>query len=267
MFESFYGMSINPFEKSSPSEACFVSKDFKESTDRLRYAADKRGIALLTSPPGGGKTYAFNRFVATLNPNLHQAAYICMSSVSVVQFYRQLCNALGLEAAQAKSTMFASIQAQLYALYKSRKPFILALDEAHDLDTRILKDIKAIMNHGFDSVNTFTLILLAEPHLNDILEKPVHEPLRQRITVHYNFEGLSADETTAYIIHKLESAGASASAIMGEGTFAAICGHSKGRPRLIDNLMTDLLILGAQHKKVVIDTDTVLAAINNQALH
>ena len=267
MFEAFYGMSGNPFEKSAPAQACFVSRDFKESTDRLRYAADKRGIVLLTSPPGGGKTYALHRFTESLNTNLHQAAYICMSTVSVVQFYRQLCAALGLEAAQAKSTMFASIQTQLYTLYKSRKPFILALDEAHELDTRILKDIKALMNHGYDSLNTFTLILLGEPHLNDTLEKPVHEPLRQRITVHYNFEGLSADETAAYIAHKLESVGASASAILGEGTLAAIHGHARGRPRLVDSLMIDLLILGAQQRKAIIDTDTVLAAVNNQVLH
>jgi hypothetical protein len=33
------------------------------------------------------------------------------------------------------------------------------------------------------------------PHLNNILEKPVHEALRQRIAVHYNFEGLSDGET------------------------------------------------------------------------
>jgi type II secretory pathway predicted ATPase ExeA len=266
MFEAFYGMSGNPFDKAAPKDACFPSNDFKESTGRLRYATDKRGVVLLTSPPGGGKTYVFRQFAESLNPNLHQVAYICMSSVSTVQFYRQLCEALGVETSQAKSSMFASIQAQLYALYKSRQPFILALDEAHDLDTRILKDIKMLLNHGFDSINTFTLILLGEPHLNNILEKPVHESLRQRLIVHYNFEGLSSDETTAYITHKLDSVGASSEAIMGDGTLAAIHGHTRGRPRLVDSLMTDLLILGAQQKKETVDTDTVYAAINNQTL-
>ena len=266
MFRAFYGMADNLFEKSAPVKNCFQSKDFKEMTGRLRFVADTRGIAVFTSPSGGGKTYALRFFAETLNHNLHQMAYICLSTVSVTQFYQQLCAVLGIERSTSKSAMFSAIQAQLLTLYKSRKPLILALDEAHDLDARILKDIKMIMNHGYDSINTFTLILIAEPHFNDTLEKPVHESLRQRITVHYNFEGLSADETAAYITHKLEMSGASAG-IMGEGTFSAIHGHSQGRPRLIDSLMTDILTLGSQLGKAVIDTDTVLAAINNQALH
>jgi type II secretory pathway predicted ATPase ExeA len=266
MFRGFYGMTDNPFDKSAPSKNFFGSKDFNEMTGRLKYVAETRGIAIFTAPPGGGKTYAFRYFAETLNPNLHQLAYICLSTVSVIQFYQQLCAALGVSWSTSKSAMFMDIQAQLFALFKSRKPFILALDEAHDLDPRILKDIKMIMNHSFDSINTFTIIFLAEPHFNKTLEKPVHESLRQRLTVHYDFTGLSADETAAYIAHKLESVGASAS-IMGEGTLAAIHGHSQGRPRLVDSLMTDLLMLGTQLKKQIIDTDTVLAAINNQTLH
>lgn len=266
MFRAFYGMTDNLFEKSAPVKHCFQSKDFKEMTGRLCYVADTRGIAVFTSPSGGGKTYALRHFAETLNQNLHQLAYICLSTVSVTQFYRQLCAVLGVEHTMSKSAMFVAIQAQLLALYKSRKPLILALDEAHDLDPRILRDIKMIMNHSYDSINTFTLVLIGEPHFNNTLEKPVHESLRQRITIHYNFEGLSADETAAYISHKLVEAGASAD-IMGEGVFSAIHGHAQGRPRLIDTLMTDLLTLGAQLRKTVIDTDTVLAAINNQALH
>jgi len=266
MFKAFYGMTDNLFDKSAPAKFCFQSKDFKEMVGRLRYVADTRGIAVFTSPSGGGKTYALRSFAYTLNQNLHQMAYICLSTVSITQFYQQLCAALGLERVVSKSVMFTAIQTQLLTLYKSRKPLILVLDEAHELDPRILKDIKMIMNHNYDSINTFTLVLIGEPHFNNTLEKPVHESLRQRITVHYNFEGLSADETAAYIVHKLEAAGASAG-IMGEGVFSAIHGHSQGRPRLIDSLMTDILTLGGQLGKTVIDTDTVLAAINNQALH
>jgi type II secretory pathway predicted ATPase ExeA len=266
MFKGYYGMSENPFEKSAPVKQHFLSKDFTEMAGRLRFVSETRGIAVFTAPPGGGKTYTLRCFAEQLNPNLHQLVYICMSTVSVIQFYQQLCSSLGVSRSASKSVMFADIQAQLFSLYKSRKPFILALDEAHELDPRILKDIRMIMNYNFDSINIFTLILLGGPHLNNTLEKPVHEPLRQRITVHYNFLGLSADETTAYVIHKLEAVGASAN-IMGEGTFSAIHGHAQGRPRLIDGLMTDILTLGAQLEKTVIDTDTVLAAINNQALH
>ena len=151
-------------------------------------------------------------------------------------------------------------------MYKDkRRPLVLAIDESHDLDARVLKDLKMIMNQHYDSLDCFTLLLLGEPHLNNELHKPVHEALRQRIVIHYNFEGLNHDEAENYILHKLNSAGA-ASNILGEGTIAAVCGYARGNPRLIDNLMTDVLTLGAQMNKNVIDTEIVLAAMNNQQL-
>jgi type II secretory pathway predicted ATPase ExeA len=268
MFKAFYGLSKNPFDKQSLSEKdAFVSKDHREMTARLAYLKNIRGIGVFTSPPGFGKTFALRRFAATLDRNLFSLAYVCLATVSLTEFYRQLCTALGIDVSHSKSAMFKSVQERLYHLFKEKKrPLILLLDEAHELNAAILKDIKMIMNHDFDSVNCFTLALVGEPHLNNILEKPVHEALRQRIAVHYNFEGLSDDETERYIFHKLRVAGA-ADSVLGEGTLPAIVGYSRGNPRLLDNLMTEALLLGAQLEKPVIDTELLMAAVNNLALH
>ena len=120
-----------------------------------------------------------------------------------------------------------------------------------------------LMNYGYDSLNCFTLILCGESHLNDILRKPIHEALRQRITIHYNYEGLDDHEVSEYILHKLNCAGASRS-IISEAALGAIHGYSRGNPRLIDNLMTDALTIGAQQERQVIDDEIILAAVNNQ---
>jgi type II secretory pathway predicted ATPase ExeA len=148
---------------------------------------------------------------------------------------------------------------------EKRRPLVLAVDEAHELNSAILKDLKMIMNHDFDSMNCFTLILVGEPHLNQILEKPAHEALRQRIVIHYNFAGLSEREVEGYIRHKLDVAGA-AQSILGEGVLPAIAGYCHGNPRLIDSLMTEALSLGAQSEKLSLDTELMMAAINNLAL-
>jgi len=266
MFRAFYGMKENPFNKNIREDQCYQSTDFKEMTARLTRLGEIRGVGVFTAPPGGGKTFALRCFAHNLNPNLFHMTYICLSTVSVTEFYTQLCIVLGVEQSQRKSTMFKNIQDRMYAMYKDkRRPLILAIDESHYLDARILKDIKMIMNQNYDSLDCFALILLGEPHLINELQKSVHEALRQRITIHYNFEGLSHDETEKYILHKLIAAGATGN-ILGEGTVTAICGYAHGNPRIIDNLMTDVLTLGAQMGKNVIDTEIVLAAMNNQQL-
>jgi len=173
---------------------------------------------------------------------------------------------LGIDAPHGKPAMFRAIQNRLYHLYKEKKrPFFLIFDEAHEISDTILKDIKMIMNHDFDSINCFTLALVGEPHLNRILEKPVHEALRQRLAIHYSFAGLSDVETEQYLLHKFRIAGAAGS-ILGEGVLPAIIGYACGCPRLLDNLMNEALNLGAQLEKPVIDTDAVMAAVNNLAL-
>lgn len=225
-----------------------------------------RGIGIFTARPGMGKTYALRCFMGGLNPNQYQTAYINLSTISVTEFYRQFCDLLGLEPSGNKIQMFKAIQERVYYLYKEKKqPLILGIDEAQYLNYNILRDLKMLMNYSYDSLNCFSLILVGEPYLNHILEKQVHEALRQRITVHYNYEGLSDQEVPDYIRHKLELAGGSQS-IFGKDAISALHGYSEGNARKIDNLMTDALTIGAQQEKTVIDAEVILAAANNQSL-
>lgn len=267
MFNSHYALSYNPFDKQQlPEKDCFRSKDFQEMISRLDYLKDTRGIGLFTASPGMGKTYALRCFAKGLNPNLYHMEYICLSTVSVAEFYKQLCYILGVSNKGGKPGMFKAIQEQVWYLYhEKRQPLFLAVDEAQYLSTGILNDIKMLMNYGYDSVNCFTLVLCGESHLNGTLRRPIHEALRQRITVHYNYQGLSDEESVAYVTHKLECAGAARSIIDG-AALRAVAGHSHGNPRLIDNIMSDAIAIGSQADKRTIDTETILAAVNNQNL-
>lgn len=265
MYSSFYGLTFNPFDKQQLKEKDhFISRDFTEMTNRLNYLKDIRGIGVFTARPGMGKSYALRCFAASLNPSLFHMEYLCLSTISVADFYKQLCFILGVPEKGGKTRIFKAIQEQITYLYKEkRQPLLLAIDEAQYLNTGILNDIKMLMNYGYDSVNYFTLILCGESHLNDTLRKPVHEALRQRITVHYNYAGLSDDEVSRYILHKLQLAGASTS-IIDPAALAAAHSFTQGNPRLIDNLMTDALTIGSQQERKVIDAETIRAAVENQ---
>ena len=266
MYNDFYALSFNPFDKSISEKDSFLSRDFQEMTHRLNYLKETRGIGVFTARPGMGKSYCLRCFSKSLNPNLNHMVYLCLSTISVAEFYKQFCSVLGVSDKGGKTGMFKAIQEQVCYLYKEkRQPLLLAIDEAQYLSTGILNDIKMLMNYGYDSINCFTLILCGESHLNDILRKPVHEALRQRITIHYNYNGLDDKEVASYILHKLERAGGSKS-IIEDAALTAIHGYSQGNPRLIDNLMTDALAFGSQAGKKTIDTDIILAAVDNQNL-
>ena len=190
-FLDYYALSFNPFDKQCLKEKDgFMSSDFRQMTSRLEYLKNVRGIGVFTARPGMGKTFGLRCFAKSLVPNKDHMEYICLSTVSVAEFYRELCEILGVSLRGGKPGRFKAIQEQIEYLYREkRQPLILAVDEAQFLNTAILNDIRMIMNYGYDSLNCFTLILCGESHLNNTLRKPVHEALRQRITVHYDFAG------------------------------------------------------------------------------
>lgn len=161
MYSSFSGLTFNPFDKQQLKEKDhFISRDFTEMTNRLNYLKDIRGIGVFTARPGMGKSYALRCFAASLNPSLFHMEYLCLSTISVADFYKQLCFILGVPEKGGKTRIFKAIQKQITYLYKEkRQPLLLAIDEAQYLNTGILNDIMMLMNYGYDSVNYFNVLL------------------------------------------------------------------------------------------------------------
>ena len=267
MSNAFYGLSHNPFDKQLLKESdSFLSKDHKAMLDRLQYLKKVRGVGVFTASPGMGKSYALRCFAKSLSENLFQMEYICLSTISVTEFYKQFCSKLGLDFNGGKSTMFRALQERIFYLHKDkRKSLILAIDEAQYLNSAILKDLKMLMNQQYDSLNCFTVILAGEPHLNHTLEKPIHEALKQRISTHYNFNGLDDSEVSSYIKHKLACAGGAYS-IIDQAAINSIHCYARGNPRLIDNVMSYALDLGVQMNKSTIDCDVIMPAVEAQSL-
>lgn len=266
-FLDYYGLSYNPFSKEKAnSDNVYQSHDFKEMKYRLNSLSESRGIGVFTAPPGYGKTLSIRCFLNSLNPNLFVTGYISLSTVSVAEFYRQWCDFLGVDKKGGKPGMLRNMKEQMRIMYKIKKqPLFLVLDEAQYLSTAILNDLKIILNFDYDSLNCVCLVLCGEPHFNNTLNKPVHEALLQRVTVHYDFQGLQDNEIAEYVKHKIVQAGGSTS-ILADSALAAIHGNSHGNPRVIDNIMSDALIIGQQNNKMSIDSEVILAAISNRNL-
>jgi type II secretory pathway predicted ATPase ExeA len=266
MFKQFYGMSLNPFEKGIKEKDAYISKDLKEMISRLDYLNETRGIGLFTAPPGSGKTFALRCFAKKVNPNLTKVIYLCFTTVTTTEFYRQFCISLGLEPCSRKSDMFKNIKDYMESMSSDKRVhYILVWDEAQYLSNDILKDLKLLMNFSMDSKDCFSLVLIGQAILNNILEKQIHEALKQRIVINYDFEGLSEDEAIEYIHSRLALSGAS-SEIIDANAILATYRSCSGSIRRLNTILTKALIIGAQHEKITIDTDIIMAAANEMSL-
>ncbi len=262
MSGNYYGMSFNPFDRDIATKDAFLTGDMKEMNGRLDYLKNNPGIGVFTAGAGQGKTFSLRCFSSNLNPNITKFTYICLSTITTTEFYRQLCSSIGIDAQYKKTVMFKSIQEYFENMSLNKKiHHIVCLDEAQYLNSDILRDIKMLTNFSMDSKNCFSLVLLGQPMLNNILMRQPNEALRQRIIISYNFGGIEEAEAVGYIKNRFTLAGASPS-IMDDNAMLSAYSSSGGSIRKLNLIITKALMIGTQNNKQTIDTDIILAAVN-----
>jgi type II secretory pathway predicted ATPase ExeA len=128
MIETFYNLKRLPFQKDISTKDMFVCPSTEELSKRLEHMK-QRGIMLVTGTPGTGKTLHIRAFVEKLNPNLFKPVYTPLSTVNIINFYRQLSALLGGESFYRKSQLFDSIQNSIknYVVDNKKVPVIILM--------------------------------------------------------------------------------------------------------------------------------------------
>lgn len=262
MYKAYWGMEFNPFEKGLGEKKFFQSKDFSQAMSRLEHLKNIKGIGLFTGLSGIGKTYTLRCFTNSLNPNLYKVIYLTLSTVTVLEFYKSLAYGLGVEIYSKKIDLFKAIQERIVSLSRDKKitPVII-IDEAQYLKTEVLNDLKLLLNFDMDSKNYAVLILCGQPLLNNILSKQIHEALKQRIVINYNYEGISKEEISEYISSRLKLSGVF-SEIFNANALEAINSCCNSSTRILNSIIEKCLIIGYQKNIKIIDTDIVMLAQN-----
>mgnify|MGYP001607205454 CR=1 FL=1 len=253
MFVNFYNLKSVPFEKSIKKDNLFLSDSLKEFFSRMEYMKHTKGLLLLTGDAGVGKTTAIRAFLEDLKQDYFKFVYIPLTTVSTTDFYHQLNRSLGGENKRSKSELFSSIQKTIieYATIKKQIPVII-FDEIHFLKNDNLFELQILLNFNFDSLDPAIVILAGHPLMRERIIRPSLNSINQRFRLKYELLPLNKNETTAYILHQLNIAGASNN-IFNENAIDAIFNISNGILRVINNIATKALILGTSKK---VDTIT-----------
>ena len=257
-----YGLEFNPFIKNS-KEIIVDTSEYKETLFRLNYLIRTKGFGILTGAPGRGKTTAIRNWAKTLNPSLYKVIYSSLSTVTISDFYRNLVRELGGEPAFKKPDNFRIIQEEISRLaLEKRKTPVIIIDEANYINNAVLNDLKILFNFEMDSRDRAAVLLAGLPKLNQTLQLQIHEPLKQRIVMNYNLEGISKDEGRTYITEKLRGAGCNQT-IFEEAAIEAILNAADGTPRLINKYCNASMLIGDSNKANLITTDIVMQAVND----
>lgn len=261
MFESYYGFERTPFARAVAPAALFDSAQHQELLARLTYAVRHRGFALVTGEIGSGKSTAVRALAASLDPSRHLLLYVAQSGLTPRHLYRELCLQMSIQPAFLAADARRQLMAALWdSAHKHQRQPVVVIDEAHLLSPPLLEEIRFLTNYQMDSASPMALCLIGQGELRRKLRLQVFAAIAQRITMRYHLQGLTEQETRAYVQHHLKVAGVS-HALFSDDAARLIYQYTKGIPRQVNNLCTAALLAGLAEQRKIIEESTVKQAL------
>jgi len=266
MWETYFGFKKTPFSDGPGAKQLFASETWNQAQARLEFLGQHRGAGLLTGEVGAGKSTAVRAFTASLNPNQYKVLYIHFAAGSPLDLLRQTALALDLEPAHFRSDLARQISAAIQRLNQGKKQHpVLILDEAHLWPHAALEQLPLLLNFDMDSSRLLTLLLAGLPLLRRTLSLQIHEPLRQRISVHFHMEGLTRQELDDYLTQQCQAAGVS-HPLFDSTARQTIHQATKGIPRKVNKLAMTALRLAAERNQQAVDEPLLLDAVTESFL-
>ena len=237
MHKHHFALTHFPFRDTIPDEDMYESADVVEIRGRLGHLIELRGSGLISGEPGSGKTSAARCFLRALNVNRHRLAYVQMTTGTVIDLYRLICGALGIEQPNHRARAAQSIQAEISRMVKhERKIPVLIIDEAHLMHRLALEELRLLTNFDMDAEARLCLLLIGHSELSSMMAYASYASISQRLIVHYRCRGLGRDEIAPYISNRLARAGAADIEIFAPEAIEALALASAGLPRCLNRL-------------------------------
>jgi general secretion pathway protein A len=150
---------------------------------------------------------------------------------------------------------------QLMRAHAEGRRVVLIVDEAQTLSPELLEQVRLLTNLETAKQKLLQIILIGQPELRELLDRPEMRQIAQRITGRYHLEPLSKEDTRAYVSHRLRVAGTQ-SEIFTKSAINALYRYSRGIPRLINVIADRALLAGYTRDQRSVDAKLVTAAAN-----
>jgi type II secretory pathway predicted ATPase ExeA len=173
------------------------------------------------------------------------AAHIVNTHLDPDDTLRMVVSAFGLPYEGASKTdLLTRLEKFLCDVDHQGKRALLVIDEAQNLSARTVEELRMLSNFQTDDKSLLQTFLLGQPEFRATLHSPGMQQLRQRVIASYHLGPMDAQETHAYVEHRLATVGWKGDPSFDDGAHAAIFAYSGGIPRKVNTLMDRVLLMG-----------------------
>ena len=255
----YYKLREQPFGVTPDSRYLYASATHREALASMLYAIDSGlGFVALIAQPGMGKTTLAFETLRQLQDKA-RTVFLFQTIATPTDLVRALLIDLGVTDTQGSLIdLQATLNQILVEQAATGRRLVVVIDEAQNLDDSVLELVRMLSNFETARAKLMQIVLSGQPQLRDKLASPHLLQLRQRISIFAHLQPLSAEETSAYIDHRLRIAGYVADKpLFTSGAVALIAKHSEGIPRNINNICFNALSLGCALQRTPINADVI----------
>ncbi len=246
VYLSHFGLGEAAFSVAPDPRFLYMSHGHQEALAHLLYGVNgDGGFVLLTGEIGAGKT-TICRCLLEQMPAHCDVAYIFNPRLTVTELLATICHEFRIAQPAAGATVKSyvdSINDYLLESHARGRHAVLIIDEAQNLAVDVLEQMRLLTNLETNQRKLLQIMLLGQPELATMLDRPDLRQLAQRIVARYHLGPLKRSEVAAYVRHRLDVSGARRPLIP-----SALAGLlyrlSRGIPRLL-NVLCDRALLGA----------------------
>jgi len=208
-YRTFFGFKKEPFNAGIRVAEILKTPELINVKDRFDYILRLGAIGLITGEVGSGKTTALRYALSQLHPSEYRPFYITASSGSIMEFYRQLVDALGIHlSSNSKVVMMRMIKKEITDLVQEKKmKIVLIVDEASLMRLEVFAELHTLCQFEKDASPWLPMILAGQSSLADKLMYRSSQPLASRIVAKSHLEGVDLSGMEAYLTHHLSIAG------------------------------------------------------------
>jgi len=244
MYRSYYRLAKKPFQLTTDPKFLWLGEKHKEALATLKYGViDQKGFLLVTGDVGTGKTTLINALLENIEEDT-LVANITDPALNLIEFFNFVALSFNIpKKFDSKIDFIVYFSRFLKKVYSENRNVLLIIDEVHSLSKEVLEHIRLLSNIELPEEKLINIFFVGQNEIHQTLALPECRALRQRISLIYQIEPLSENETLAYIKHRLKVAGTEKN-IFTQNAVQEIYHFSKGYPRLINTICDHALLTG-----------------------